>query len=771
MAASMVLIGEEHQAMEQHIQEATKRIAPLWPLQNFVAVNPFLGLTEMPFTQAGRLIERNGHAAMLMDADFYREKLSSGAISAKHIRTVLEQQGQQVRIEDPVAWLQRNLREEPRTERMFTVAEWLDIRHGSTWARFIVDEVSKWCSSYYDAGQSAWSMPWRDLPLYAAWKRAAEVDRNPEAFGIPEFRQHVKQLPEGAEKAIEVALRELAVPEDLATDFLHRQLMSVIGWSAYAAFQDRQGFGKDTVQQILAIRLAYDTALLSLDSGWRNGIATTAATFTDAKYISHLAFEESFRSSLVKKLTSVAGPSPAKLPRPQLQAVFCIDVRSEVYRRALEAQQPGGIETLGFAGFFGMSLEVATSALCPVLISPAHRVGVHAKESQLEKIGKGLAEVWKNLSRSAATCFPAVEAGGALFGARLVQDFSSPTAPAPEEKEMEWSIPVSDRVDLAAGALKNMSLDVSRIAPVVLLCGHGATTANNPYGSSLDCGACGGHKGDINARFAAALFNDPEVRQGLAARGITIPQDTVFIGGLHNTTTDQVTLYDSAGLLPAAVRADVEQWLQAASKTARRERSGNTTGTDEAIEKEALKRSRDYSEVRPEWGLAGNAAFIAAPRWRTRDLNLQGRVFLHEYEPGADTDGSVLNLILNAPVVVASWINLQYFGSTVDNEVFGSGNKVLHNVAGTFGVWEGNAGDLRTGLPLQSLHDGTKWVHEPVRLQVLVDAPRERIESVLAASPNVRALFENDWIHLMVIEGQTISSYRGGSQGWQPVQQ
>ena len=113
-----------------------------------------------------------------------------------------------------------------------------------------------------------------------------------------------------------------------------------------------------------------------------------------------------------------------------------------------------------------------------------------------------------------------------------------------------------------------------------------------------------------------------------------------------------------------------------------------------------LARSRDWAQVRPEWGLAGNAAFIAAPRKRTRGIDLDGRAFLHDYDWRADAEFAVLELIMTAPMVVASWINLQYFGSTVNNRVFGAGNKVLHNVTGTIGVLEGNAGDLKSGLPL-----------------------------------------------------------------------
>ena len=164
-------------------------------------------------------------------------------------------------------------------------------------------------------------------------------------------------------------------------------------------------------------------------------------------------------------------------------------------------------------------------------------------------------------------------------------------------------------------------------------------------------------------------------------------------------------------------------------------------------------RSRDWSEVRPEWGLARNAAFIAARRERTRGVDLQGRAFLHEYDATLDSDGSVLTLILNAPMVVASWINLQYFASTVDNTVFGCGTKTLHNRVGSLGVVLGNGGDLRTGLALQSVHgaDG-RWFHEPLRLQVVIEAHQAKIDDVLNAHKAVRDLVENGWIRLFALD-------------------
>jgi len=173
---------------------------------------------------------------------------------------------------------------------------------------------------------------------------------------------------------------------------------------------------------------------------------------------------------------------------------------------------------------------------------------------------------------------------------------------------------------------------------------------------------------------------------------------------------------------------------------------------DAALDERIFAHSRDWSQVRPEWGLAGNAAFIAAPRERTKGLNLGGRAFLHNYHASRDPEKATLELILVAPMVVASWINLQYYASTVDNRRFGSGNKVLHNVVGTFGVWQGNGGDLQPGLPLQSVHDGTRWRHEPLRLNVYIEAERRDIENVLNRQPGVRELVENGWVNLFAMD-------------------
>ncbi|MFZ9683314.1 MAG: putative inorganic carbon transporter subunit DabA, partial [Cephaloticoccus sp.] len=314
-------------------------------------------------------------------------------------------------------------------------------------------------------------------------------------------------------------------------------------------------------------------------------------------------------------------------------------------------------------------------------------------------------------------------------------------------------------------ALRNMSL-TRGFGRVVLVCGHGSRSANNPYASSLDCGACGGHAGDVNARLAAETANDPLVRVRLAAQGIDIPDDTWFVAGLHETTTDQVALLD-LDLVPDSHRQEVarlQSALDAAAAAARRERAQRFGQAVATVDRDTTRRTVDVSEVRPEWGLANNAALIVAPRWRTAGLNLAGRTFLHDYVHEDDTSLAVLTLILTAPMVVATWINLHYYASRLDPERYGSGNKVLHNVTSGLGVVEGNAGDLRVGLPWQSIHDGRQFRHEPRRLTVFVEAPQESIDTVLGQHPEVLALVENEWLHLLAISGDTVS--RRHRHGW-----
>jgi uncharacterized protein YbcC (UPF0753/DUF2309 family) len=254
------------------------------------------------------------------------------------------------------------------------------------------------------------------------------------------------------------------------------------------------------------------------------------------------------------------------------------------------------------------------------------------------------------------------------------------------------------------------------------------------------------------------------------ARGISIPADTHFVAGLHNTTTDKIAFF-SDHPLPESHRNEytqLQQLCQQASLETGAERMASLSGA--GCDGDLSRRSNDWSEVRPEWGLAGNAAFIAAPREMTRGVALGGRTFLHSYDHALDPAGSVLEVIMTAPLVVAHWINMQYYASVVDPIRFGSGSKTIHNVVGQFGLLAGNGGDLLTGLPWQSVHDGQDYQHHPLRLQAWIAAPRTALMTVIDKHSLLQQLLGNDWLQLIAIEGA--DTYRFTRNGeWEMIRQ
>ncbi len=750
------------------VAEACRRIAPLWPLEGFVAVNPFLGLTGTDFGGVCALFDRVTHSRVLMPREFYREALARGEIEDADLAVARE------RLDAPdmpasVADLRALAADDTPAAspwRVATVAELLDRSTGGdryrSHVRFMIEEIGAFCAGYFDAGQARWAMPGRERPPYAAWRARVAHDLNPAAMGLRGFRAAVLALPDEPLAAIAAVLAGLAIPPPLAADYLHRALFDIAGWAGHARWRQWQaelaGKTDTTLVSLLAIRVAFGWGLFrsaneDLGEAWRATMREAAAHAADRPathpamafdLFLHEAWEAAWRRRFEAALR---GPEVAAEPA-RVQIAFCIDVRSERMRRALETVAPG-IATLGFAGFFGVAIEAADadrrSARCPALIAP---------QLEAELVPPPAPRDWLAAAKGQPVlAFPAVEAVGLGFVAKLASGLLRRGGAAVARDEaanaaLRLNLPLEQAAEIAAGILRGMSLGTA-LAPLVLLVGHAGTSANNPFAAALDCGACGGHGGALNARAAARLLNDPQVREHLAARGLPIPGRTSFVAALHDTATDTVTVLDHAAVPRAALGplAETEAALARAGGLVRAERAAGL-GLRRPSLARLETRARDWAETRPEWGLAGNAAFIAAPRARTRGIDLGGRVFLHEYDAAQDPDLSVLELILTAPLVVASWINLQYFASVTNNASFGGGNKVLHNITGRLGVMEGHAGDLRSGLPLQSLHDGERFVHEPRRLAAYIAAPETAIETVLARQAGVRDLAGNGWLVL-----------------------
>ncbi len=271
-----------------------------------------------------------------------------------------------------------------------------------------------------------------------------------------------------------------------------------------------------------------------------------------------------------------------------------------------------------------------------------------------------------------------------------------------------------------------------------------------------------------NARVFCLMANDPQVRSILKERfSINIPEDTFFVPGLHNTTTDEVTLYDFDMLPPQLTPLidEIREALRRAKVLTATERADELPKTSDVEDN-----AHDWSQVRPEWGLSGNYAFIIGRRDLTEGLDLGGRVFLHSYDYRKDPKGFFLENIFSGPLVVGQWINMEHYFSTTDNEVYGSGSKVYHNVAGRIGVMTGNLSDLRTGLPLQTVMEKGKPHHAPVRLIAVVEAPLEMVDKVVKKVYHIRMLLTNGWINMVVLDPEERKTYRYISGRWQALE-
>ena len=345
-----------------------------------------------------------------------------------------------------------------------------------------------------------------------------------------------------------------------------------------------------------------------------------------------------------------------------------------------------------------------------------------------------------------------------------------------QEWRSAYGFTLQEQAQTVENGLRLMGL-TKTFARLVLLCGHGSTTDNNPYAAALDCGACGGNHGGPNARVLAAMANSPDVRAELRTRGLDVPDDTRFLAGEHDTTTDRVTFFDKEEL-PETHHPDLQRLakdLEQAGLQTIMERCGRLPGapdnpTPQAAARHVRRRSVDWSQVRPEWGLSGNAAFIIGKRALTAGIDLGGRTFLHNYDADADESAKVLETIMTAPLVVAEWINLQYYFSAVDPWAFGSGSKVLHNVVGGIGVMLGSESDLQTGFPLQTVNNGAIHYHEPMRLLAIIQAPEERISGIIHQHTVLQRFFDHQWVHLMALHPQTgaFTRYQPGGH-WETV--
>ncbi len=815
-------LGDMRVKLDVILEEVVRGISPVWPLKDYVAVNPYFGMADRTFMSARTFLRVFSDCEMLMPIPYYASQWRAGKFDALNIQQALTeivwpQNVPPVTADQMVQLLTQATPSEEasaiptpnRSRPIRCLVEHAAAVSAVNWREIVIDEVSKFCAAHYDDDQASWGSEWKQESLYAAWHAIAQVDRNAELLGLSNMRKLVASLPAEPRTAIVDLLCRLNVPYPLWSTVLMSQVFSMPGWFAWTRYQDDQPASKthDEFIGLLAVRLAYDVAVsetLGLQIDWKSYIRNGYASFQGeepqqvqqawVRYTLLRACEIGYRNQLLSKLPSLPlhpAQPVAKEKATTAQMVFCIDVRSERMRRHIEKLSPS-IETFGFAGFFGLPIEFQAlgesqaTAQLPVLLKPQYCVHEHlscASAQQQEQVvsrrtdKRWWRKLWQGFKSSSIGSFGFVESSGLLAGIQLVRQALGQARPTQHQRDgldgqanqlrpnvcghSGESMSQAEQIETAYRVLKNLGL-TKDFARLVVLCGHFSQTSNNPLAASLDCGACGGHSGAPNARWLALVLNQTDVRLGLYELGIAIPSETHFLAAAHNTTVDEIEFYDVSEL-PSSHRRDFDELQATCRDAAAAVALERASQLDAQGLKDVLRRAVDWSEVRPEWGLAGNVAFVVGPRALTSGLDLNGQVFLHSYEATQDTEGTILETIMTAPMIVANWINMQYYASTVDNAHFGSGSKAIHNVVGKFGVLSGNSGDLKTGLPLQSIHDGTTYRHVPLRLLVVIRAPRASIERIYQKHELVANLVNNEWLSVVAVEGQ--EHYKLGLNG------
>jgi hypothetical protein len=331
--------------LSRQIDAACSRIAPVWPLDRFVAVNPFHGLVGQHFEEAAATLRRIADARMYMPRRWYREQIEAGRISDDDLCQAARLCGS--------ALTSRQLHEAAAAEHQAPaggvplLTALVDELDADDWSNFVVERISHHCAAYFDMGQATWKRPWDGMSLYASWRRFAALDYSLTMMGQDAMRSRVKALPESPRACIASALGRLGIPESAALDYMHAALMDIGGWAAWTRLQrweqELAGGSDDSIVELLAIRLAWDVLLYEhkatpeLMSHWREicarlgrgetnaGVGGNGNTDAEVEHVLLTALEQGYQRRLIDDLAAAAIPThPRYGPRcRRLSASTC----------------------------------------------------------------------------------------------------------------------------------------------------------------------------------------------------------------------------------------------------------------------------------------------------------------------------------------------------------------------------------------------------------------------------------------------------------------
>ena len=672
----------------------------------------------------------------------------------------------------------------------------------SNWKRFyqidldamVQPNLFRLLCSFLDQGIAIWDFPESEIPFLEAIKH---LEKN-SFVSIFKTKRAKKMLLSGDHK-IEDLLRIVVGDEKYFEQYLYDQQFSHQGWSGMVSnIEDNPvsmlSHRSISLEELIILELLLEIDALDSQYGenlWRplalNIVVQPEELFAPIKgdeldevlFIWQDAFEWSYYDQVLAAIVK-EDTHHESIPKKSFQALFCIDDRMCSLRRYVERLDETS-QTYGTPGFFGVEFFYQPengkfyTKVCPAPVTPkylikeignTHKIGKEyiTPMAPSRSIGSGFIsqtlgitsaiKLFFNVFRPTMTPATATSFRHMDKNANLTIDFDPEN---PEENGLQIGFKIEEMAFRVENVLKSIGL-VKNFAPIVYVIGHGASTVNNPHYAGYDCGACSGRAGSVNGRVFSAMANKPEVREILRAKGIDISEDTKFLGGLHDTTSDDIQFFDKKILSPKGLIAHEEnkKTFRKALDLNAKERSRRFESIDSAespnkIHQRIRRRSISLFEPRPELNHATNALTIIGRRELSKKIFLDRRSFLNSYDYRVDDEnGTFLANILNAATPVCGGINLEYYFSRVDNQKLGAGTKLPHNVMGLFGVANGIEGDLRPGLPSQMIE-----VHDPIRMLYIVEQYPDKILQVIERFPATYEWYKNEWVHLISVDPET----------------
>lgn len=772
------------------------------PLKDFVHHNTLHAFQSHPFKSALELAGKKYGYRVYQPLYIYRELLKKQKINRSTLQWIISRYHNQKEIPIVLSEME-NLEfgnfSDPQIGKIRN--QWKNIAHINI-EKEIHPVLFRFTGAFIDQGVSHTQIP---INGNLSFIDAIKIFQNDNKKGIFKSKRSINLLNQQT-LAIEELLKIIVGDELYFVNYLEDAIFAHPGWSGMVNYIENHPNSlviprNITLNDFLKFQLLLEIETLdqklgsiwkplSEQDGFDRSVIQNNTNNNDDKLYHYLhLFQESLEFSYYQEIIDGLSIKPIKSESANVrfQAAFCIDDRECSLRRHIERIEPD-CETFGTAGFFQVPFYFLPNGakeltkVCPAPITPKNIISEvsnktnHAYDYHLSNSGniqkrkiwlphfRGFWAGWK-LAKSIFWPSPMPSMVSSFKhmekAAKLEVDTHKPKNELKSINNLKWGFDTDEQIQSVESLLRGMGL-TKNFSPFVYLVGHGASSVNNTHFAGYDCGACSGRSGSANARVAAIMANNPAVRFALVQRGIFIPDETIFIGALHDTTRDEIDFYIDIDLSEYQKNEHHKNVIifnsALTSNAAERARKFDSIPFKSNINKIHSKvklRSVSLFEPRPEWNHATNALCIVGPRVNNKHLFFDRKAFLNSYDPNNDPEGTILESILSAVTPVCGGINLEYYFSTNDQTSLGAGSKLPHNVMGLVGVANGIDGDLRTGLPEQMVS-----IHNPLRLLVIVDQNPDLVSSILNRNQSLMEWYSGEWIFLMVKDPKSENWFR-----------